>query len=236
MYQNIVLHIPHDSTFIPESLGDRSLPAYRTLLEGSYYLVDYYTLPLFGAGGNPQIHAIVAPFNRVLVDMERMPDDPLEGKGFGIMSKWALDWLGMDYRTRALMDYAAYHDRAVRMLEALEMPLVIDCHSFSAHPTPLCAVPPDIDICIGWNNDWSKPDDDTLCFVKEFFDNHGYIVKDNDPFSNSKTFSDKAGYHSLMIEVNKRCYMNEESLERTEGFDRLHNILNELYLDLLNKK
>ena len=41
-------------------------------------------------------------------------------------------------------------------------------------------------------------------------------------------------YHSLMIEVNKRCYMNEQTLEKTEGFARLRYEIEGLYSHILN--
>ena len=39
----------------------------------------------------------------------------------------------------------------------------------------------------------------------------------------SLSFPGASAYHSLMIEVNKRCYMNEETLEKTSNFTNLHN-------------
>jgi N-formylglutamate amidohydrolase len=36
-----------------------------------------------------------------------------------------------------------------------------------------------------------------------------------------------------MIEVNKRCYMNEQTLEKTEGFNQLKEVLHGLYEKLL---
>ena len=49
----------------------------------------------------------------------------------------------------------------------------------------------------------------------------------------SLSFLGASGYHSLMIEVNKRCYMNEETLEKTPNFTNLHNQLQRLYEILL---
>ena len=39
----------------------------------------------------------------------------------------------------------------------------------------------------------------------------------------SLSFPGASAYHSLMIEVNKRCYMNEETLEKTSNLTNLHN-------------
>ena len=43
----------------------------------------------------------------------------------------------------------------------------------------------------------------------------------NKPFSNSKTFNVPVNYHSVMIEINKRLYMDEYSLMKSDGFDKL---------------
>ena len=91
----------------------------------------------------------------------------------------------------------------------------------------------DIDICLGYNEDQTKPAESTLRFVANHFRNHGYRVAFNKPFSNSKTVETDHPYHSLMIEVNKHCYMNEDTLERTAEFDKLHNVLIELQKLLL---
>jgi N-formylglutamate amidohydrolase len=40
-------------------------------------------------------------------------------------------------------------------------------------------------------------------------------------------------YHTVMIEVNKRLYMKEETLEKTDGFMRLKDEIQSLYKILL---
>ena len=230
MYQNIVLHIPHSSTVVPENLEKQHRDAVRSLRENSFNLVDYFTDSLFLPDKeHPRMPSIVAPCMRILVDMERMPDDPLEAKGFGIVSKWALDLYGEAFRKQALCWYIEYHRSAMMQLNALKKPLLIDCHSFSALPTPLCAFPPNIDICIGWNKDETRPTQKVLDLVISYFANLGYSVGLNEPFSNSKTFPGATDYHSLMIEINKRCYMNEETLAKSSNFITLHNQLQRLY-------
>lgn len=234
MYQNIVLHIPHSSTVVPEYLEKQHRDAVRPLRENSFNLVDYYTDSLFLPDKSLLcIHSIVAPYLRTLVDMERMTDEPLEAQGFGIVSKLALDLYGEAFRKQALCWYKEYHRSAMIKLNALKKPLLIDCHSFSALPTPLCECPPNIEICIGWNEDETRPTQTVLDLVISYFANLGYSVGLNEPFSNSKTFPGATNYHSLMIEMNKRCYMNEESLEKTNGFIKLHTDLQDLYRLLL---
>ena len=187
MYQNIVLHIPHNSVFIPEQLENQNPKAIVTIRANSFYLVDYHTLLLFMPTATcPFIHSIVAPYTRMLVDMERMPDDPLEANGFGIVSQCAIDALGEDFRQQALAWYRQYHHLAAAKLNALASPLLIDCHSFSSHPTPLCPCPPDIDICIGLNEDDTAPAPPLLDRIVAYFIDCGYSVGINSPFSTAK--------------------------------------------------
>ena len=68
----------------------------------------------------------------------------------------------------------------------------------------------------------------------------GYEVKVNDPYKGVelvRAYSDpKEGRHSLQIEVNKRLYMNEQTLQRSGGFKTLQGnlfkLLEELKKDL----
>ena len=55
-----------------------------------------------------------------------------------------------------------------------------------------------------------------------------------EPFSNSKTFEVPVDYHSVMIEVNKRLYMNEDTLAKTDGFNKLRDDIQSLYRLLLH--
>lgn len=112
--------------------------------------------------------------------------------------------------------------------------LLIDCHSFSSLPNLLCSNPPDIDICIGFNDDATCPNKVVIGNIKQHFNSCGYKVAINTPFSNSKTFEVPVEYHSVMIEVNKRLYMYEETLEKSDGFERLKADIQSLYDKLLN--
>jgi N-formylglutamate deformylase len=60
----------------------------------------------------------------------------------------------------------------------------------------------------------------------------GYRVALNDPYKGVelvRAYSDpKAGRHSLQIEINKRLYMDEDTLRKTGGFSALQKNLGEL--------
>ena len=70
--------------------------------------------------------------------------------------------------------------------------------------------------------------------ITRHLESRGYKVGINTPFSNSKTFAVPMEYHSVMIEVNKRLYMDEATLEKSRGFEKLRDDLLSLYDVLLN--
>ena len=100
----------------------------------------------------------------------------------------------------------------------------------------LCSNPPDVDICIGYNDDDTCPDKVVIGNIVQYFKSLGYKVGINAPFSNSKTFSVPVKYNSVMIEVNKRLYMDEYTLEKTERFQKLKQEIQSLYSLLINKQ
>jgi N-formylglutamate amidohydrolase len=65
----------------------------------------------------------------------------------------------------------------------------------------------------------------------------GYDVKVNDPYKGVelvRAFSNPAaGRHSLQIEINKRLYMNEATLEKNSGFSRVKDNLARLARSLI---
>jgi len=66
----------------------------------------------------------------------------------------------------------------------------------------------------------------------------GYRVKVNDPYKGVelvRAYSDpKAGRHSLQIEINKRLYMDEATLEKTAGFAVLQKNISLLFKEIKN--
>ena len=63
----------------------------------------------------------------------------------------------------------------------------------------------------------------------------GYMVAHNRPYSNAIA---PLGYrgHSLMIEVNKRCYLDADELDVGDGFAKLHQTLSSIYNCLLESQ
>ena len=127
-------------------------------------------------------------------------------------NQYLADW----YRYRAEILNAAHED----------VTLIVDCHSFPSD------VALDVDVCLGYNEDASRPSQQTIEQVAKVFRDAGYSVAFNHPYANAIA---PIGYigHSLMIEVSKRTYMDEQTLQKTGGFDRLKNTIDSVYRELL---
>ena len=237
-YEHILLHIPHSSTYFPENRH-----ALSDLDPDERLLIDYYTDELFTTGKEKRdIHSIVFPYCRLYCDVERLINDPLEENGLGISySRWIPCLNGQELTCRsfstkeqAFKIYVDYHAQVSKLMVGLGSDLLLmDCHSFSSHSNLLCSNPPDIDICIGFNDDATCPNKALIGDIEQHFQSRGYKVGINTPFSNSKTFEVPVEYHSVMIEVNKSLYMNEQTLEKTDGFDQLKASIQSLYDKLL---
>lgn len=257
-YGQIIIHTPHAGTLLPVYSHCHPMGRWvRYLAIEPLYrqLTDHYTNELFKADmplaaskskhlkwwGNEQVKHISFPYSRLFCDVERLIDDPLEEKGLGIcydieryINKKPHSWSGVWSMTKqkAMELYNAHHETL--RLATDRGDLLLDCHSFSERPNILCRNADDlkdIDICLGFNEDDSKPSDATIYFVADFFRSCGYSVELNKPFSNAIS---TGRCHSLMIEVNKHCYMNEDTLAITAGYYKLHAELQQLYHLLLN--
>jgi N-formylglutamate deformylase len=73
-------------------------------------------------------------------------------------------------------------------------------------------------------------------FVRARLAEMGYDVKVNDPYKGVelvRAYSDpKAGRHSLQVEIAKRLYMDEDTLEKNAGFAKLQSDLRDLLRSL----
>jgi N-formylglutamate amidohydrolase len=138
--------------------------------------------------------------------------------------------LRKDYKEIVLSSYyRPYHEKLDAMIKQLtnfedKKTILIDCHSFS-NTSNSC------DICIGFNDDFSY-DEEIVNIVVDEFKKSGYSVGINTPYSNSITPKSDVKYKSVMIEVNKRIYMNENTLQLSSNprqWIRWFNTIDRIY-------
>ena len=210
--ERIVLHIPHASPVLPFGRSGWEEGIEREIARWT----DWYTDWLFASSArlDSRIVAVAYPFSRFFCDAERLEDDPLEAVGqgrvyrrFGALERTVPE----DELEFALRSYGEHRERLVKALSACGPgTLLVDCHSFPADLS-------DVDVCIGVNEDWSRPDEALIEKAVEHFTSRGYSTRVNEPYSNSVSPETGFRYASLMIEVNKRTYlqgMNEMDVRK----------------------
>jgi len=228
----IVLNIPHSSTV---GIFDNETGKWPRNLEfinkTVARLTDWHTEFLF-AHDDERIVSVMCPVSRFVCDVERLQDDPLEALGQGILYTrcGGFERGELSQKAKDHLEHLYYaHMRAV-FREIEEGSILIDCHSFS--PTDDNAP----DICIGHNDDWSY-DASIVELIKNCFEEAGYSVAINSPYSHS--YAPENGlltYKSVMIEVNKRVYMDEKTLRLfpdSEQCTRWFKCMNRIYEQLL---
>ncbi len=211
-YTNVVMAVPHSKG---RPAGKDWGKCGRVAAERDRW-TDWLTDELFDCR-ECGAQVVVGRVSRFDCDLERLEGEhdrlckyrEVEGCDVGMAASFSNRMLAEWYRYRAeVLECAAMGER----------PLIVDCHSF---PEDLAE---DVDICIGFNEDASCPPHEVLDAVAGRFSGAGYSVGFNQPYSNALA---PVGYigHSLMIEVNKHCYLDAGRIQKGDGFDRLHSCI-----------
>jgi N-formylglutamate amidohydrolase len=249
-YNSILLNIPHSSKFIPDYSEYYDNIA---LFSGIKSLTDHYTDEIFDISNNNNLLSQVHKYSRFYCDVERYWDDNLE-----VMSSFGQ---GAIYRNNCdeklirienkidfnkiknIYDnyYVEFNKKIDGLLKQYDDCLIIDCHSFNSIPLQM-----DLnknlnrpDICIGFNecNILSNKLNQILGNVKNYFNKRGYSVGYNNPFSGSimtDEFKNNNNVDSIMIEINKKLYLNENNSEKNSNFEAIKKMINELTMSLIN--
>ena len=197
----LVLNIPHTSPVYPFGKSGWGEGIDAEIARWT----DWYTDWLFASATrlDSRIIAVQFPFSRFFCDAERLECDPLEKVWQGVV----YHYFGTLQRELSKEDETLlrelHRDHQDRLRRAILSPstILLDCHSF---PSGLS----DVEVCIGVNEDWSKPEDEIINMAMECFRHAGYRVAINEPYSNSMSPLCGFPYRSLMLEVNKAIYMN----------------------------
>jgi len=240
----LIVHIPHASVEIPEAVAETFLLAPSALQEELRVMTDHYTDELFWLPAS--IATLVRyPYSRLVADPERFVEDerePMAKAGMGVLYERSSSGeklrkaLSMGEREQLLAQTYWPHHKHLERSVALALTqhvrcLIIDAHSFASSPLPheadQDADRPDI--CLG-SDEYHTPRQ-LVGRATECFQNLGYRVAENRPFAGTLV---PAGFYrhnpqvwSLMIEVNRSLYIDEQSLQKKPHFELLRRHLSE---------
>lgn len=239
----MIIHIPHASSEIPAEVREQFVVSDQALSAELLRSTDWYTDELFAADNDPTVQY---PISRLVVDPERFEADAEESMakvGRGVVYHSCTDGaplrrkLSASERHSLLETFYRPHHRALE--EAAEQELarsgkamIVDAHSFPDVPWPIEpsqeAVRPDF--CLGSDPFHTPPE-----MVEEAIDllrRSGFSVFHNQPYGGTfipaRYYRRNPRVYGLMVEVNRRLYMDEESGRKKESFSQI-----EATIDLL---
>lgn len=242
--KKLVLHIPHSSSLIP--IWDGYFADKEKINQEIIKLTDWYTNDLFDS---EQDEKIIAPFSRIFCDVERFSDDEFE-----IMAKYGMGVLyekfdnGDNLRTvtpklrEDILNnyYWKHHNNFTNIvkkhLEETESCLILDCHSFPSSPfiRALVQNPFSPDFNIGL--DTFHTPFNLIEASKEFFYSKGLSLGINTPYSGSivpiKYYQKEPKVSSIMLEVNRRLYLNEPTNVKSDNYHETKEIVQQ-YIKIL---
>lgn len=249
----VILHVPHHSKYIPPELREQFLLDDHQLTRELILMTDEGSKDLFNYGGD-HTRLVQAAVSRLVVDVERFEDDAKEEMarvGMGVIytktahNKPLRKKPSDSERYKLLNQYYHPHHKSLekQVKEALikhNHCLIIDCHTFPLKPLPYepNQNPDRPDICIG-TDDHHTSEHLKNSFVKAFTE-AGYRVTVNEPFSGAlvplKYYESKdAKVQSVMVEVNRQLYMDENTGIRSSAFNDTAKIISTTCQRAINK-
>jgi N-formylglutamate amidohydrolase len=243
----IICNIPHGSTKIPLQYRPDFVLSNTDLRQQAKRLADLYA-DKFYIGVLEESGGIISRQSRLIVDMERLEDDAKEDmsiKGMGaIYTKTeagnTLKRMNQAKRRQYIRElYRPYHAALTNLVDVclrkFGICLILDCHSFPSVPR---LYEPDQkklrpDICIGTET-YHTPDA-LRKTLSRYLRKAGYAVKFNSPFSGTivplNYYKVNKNVHSIMIEVNRKLYMDEDTFTEKEDFDHTSKKINYIIME-----
>lgn len=235
----MIFNFPHAGYQFPESERTGLLLNEQELLTEILRVTDWYTDIIFGSAAHEDDIIVQFPVSRLVLDPERFVEDtrePMAARGAGVIYTKSSAGRCLRFpvpeqtRQRLLNTYYYPHHRKLdtAVFEELDRyghSLILDCHSFPSEPLHYdldqsLARP---DICIGTDT-FHTPPDLVDAAVKAFSD-MGYSVSIDTPYSGclvpENCYQRNNRVASIMIEINRKLYMDESNGEKSEGFEKI---------------
>jgi N-formylglutamate deformylase len=235
----MVIHVPHSSQYIPAEYRDDFILSESELKAELLRITDHYTDELFDI---PGVVTHINQISRLVMDPERFrsdADEPIAKKGMGFAYTHTsqgklLRVLSAAKRDQILSElYDPYHialtNKVDRILAANDSCLILDAHSFPSKPLPYEDSQSEErpDICLGYEEIHLAPQ--VLQLVRQYFLKNQLTVSLNKPFAGSlvpmKYYRLDSRVQSLMVELNRSLYMNEENGEKLPSFSELRDLI-----------
>lgn len=244
--RKIILHIPHSSTGIPDSQG--FIVDADFLNSEILKLTDWYTDELFYSQNDIML---IAGFSRIFCDVERFENDAKEKMsqfGMGVLYQKSDDGkeirlISPELRHKILTDFYRKHHSGFTQAVQNQLcengeALIIDCHSF-----------PDIPLKRDLNQDANRPDFNVgtdpfhtpeILFevAVRFFEEKGFSVGVDWPYSGSivplKFYQNDKRVKSIMLEINRKLYLNGATNKKSEGFVKIRKVVGEFIESVRN--
>ena len=237
--KKLILHIPHSSTLIPIKEG--YCVSEEILNQEILKLTDWYTDDLFE---NKIDCSIKAPFSRIFCDTERFSDDNQEIMaqfGMGVLYEKTDDGqllrkISSELRTRILKDYYWKHhnlltDRVRNQLEKFGAATIVDCHSFPQIPINRALDKSDFRPDFNIGTDAFHTSQKLIDLSFNFFNKRGFSLGVDSPYSGSivpmKYYRKNNKVQSIMLEINRKLYLNEPSNEKSKNYYKIKQIVQE---------
>lgn len=233
--RRLILHIPHASKYIP--IMDGFVAGEDVLQQEILKLTDWFTDNLFFSETDLMV---VAPFSRIFCDVERFANnshEPMAKFGMGALYEKtdngkALRKVSQELRDNIIEKYYLKHHEKLNsvikeQLAKHKSVTIIDCHSFSNTPfeRDINKSPNRPDVNIG--TDPFHTPKELVDFTVEFFTSKGYTIGIDWPYSRtmvpSMYYKKNRNVYSIMIEVNRKLYLMDNTNLKSSGYNKLKN-------------
>lgn len=209
-----IIHIPHASLKLLKEFKKNLTINYNKFQRENIFISDYLIDKFVPNNFN---NIVKFEYSRMLCDVERYLDDEQEEMskyGMGVLytkDSNGLEFVKRNNKEEIIKLYKAHHKKldnmVLKLLKKYNECFIIDLHSFSDEFVyKIFKKNNNPDICIGINE--SNYDKDLLLKTVSHFKKYGYTVKINYPYSGSIISNKFPKVKSIMIEINKRIYLN----------------------------
>ena len=242
----MILHIPHSSTHFPNKDGFIASPF--ILEQEITRLTDWYTDELFNY---PNCNSVKASFSRIFCDVERFEDDTLEEMskfGMGVLYEYGdcrdrLRFVSPTLRTSILTNYYHPYHAQLEKVVANELSnkgsaLIIDCHSFPQIPLKTSHHSAGYFPDFGIGTDSFHTPTQLVYHIVNFLQAEGYSIGIDIPYRGCIVphtyYKKEARVYSIMIEINRRLYLDEKTRQKLPEFEKIGVLIKSLLREIEN--